>query len=253
METIAGNRGQKKRQSLTTEGLTPEGLTTIDVDGRPLTLRVRRNPRARQLVLSIDPIDDIAVITLPPHTAVDEGLDLARQKAGWIRACLDALPPRVPFADGARVPLLGRHHRIRHAPGARRPVWAEDGVIVVSGRPEHLARRLRDWLKREARREIEGRVADKAARIERQAGRITLRDTRSRWGSCGAGGNLSFCWRLVMAPETVLDYVVAHEVTHLKYASHGPRFWGTVARLTDDMAGAKDWIRRNGEHLHRYG
>ncbi len=235
-----------------------EGLTTIEVDGRPLALRVRRNPRARQLVLSIDPIEDIAVITLPPRTAVGEGLDLARQKAGWIRACLDALPPRVPFADGAVVPLLGLDHRVRHSPGtrspgSRRPVWREDGVIVVSGRPEHLARRLRDWLKQEARREIEGRVADKAARIERRAGRITLRDTRSRWGSCAANGNLSFCWRLVMAPEPVLDYVVAHEVAHLKYRSHGPRFWGTVARLTADMAGAKDWIRRKGEHLHRYG
>jgi len=230
-----------------------ETWMSFSVDDRTVPLRVRRNARARQLVLSIDPANDTAVLTLPTRAPIAEGLELARSKARWIMACLDALPPKVPFTDGAVVPFLGRDHHVRHSPGARRPVWREEDEIIVSGRPEHLTRRLRDWFKQEARRQIEPRVLEKAQTLDRQPGRITLRDTRSRWGSCSANGNLSFCWRLVMAPEPVLDYVVAHEVSHLKYRSHGPRFWATAGRLTADMAGAKAWINANGESLHRYG
>lgn len=228
---------------------------SFSVDGRTVPLRVRRNARARQLVLSIDPANDTAVLTLPPRATIAEGLELARSKAQWIVACLDALPPKMPFADGAVVPLLGRDHRVRHSPGVRRPVWREEdtGEILVSGRPEHLSRRLRDWFLQEARRQIEPRVLAKARILDARAGRITLRDTRSRWGSCSANGNLSFCWRLVMAPEPVLDYVVAHEVSHLKHRNHGPDFWDTVARVCADMDESKAWINSNGEKLHRYG
>jgi predicted metal-dependent hydrolase len=96
-------------------------------------------------------------------------------------------------------------------------------------------------------------VRDKSRLIERSSGRITIRDTKSRWGSCSHDGNLSFCWRLVMAPAAVLDYVVAHEVAHLRWNDHGPRFWDTVAELTPDPDGARKWLNDFGERLHRYG
>ncbi len=226
---------------------------SLDIEGRAVPLRIRRNARARRLVLRIDAATDGAVVTLPPGVPVEDGLDMARQRAAWIAGRLAALPARVPFADGARVPFLGVEHPIRHRPGCRGTVWRHDGEIHVAGRREHLARRLTDWLKGEARRRIAPGVAAKAARLGRAAGRITLRDTRGRWGSCSANGNLSFCWRLVMAPERVLDYVVAHEVAHLAEPGHGPRFWRAVGRLTNDTEGARAWIRRHGESMHRYG
>ena len=230
-----------------------EQTFTLELEGRAVPLRVRRNARARRLVLTIDTAGEGVVVTVPNRVAVREGVELARSKAGWILGCLDALPPRTPFADGAVVPVLGVGHRVRHCPGRRGTVWREEGEIVVAGRPEHLARRLTDWLRRTARLEITARVADKAARLGRTPGRVTIRDTRSRWGSCSADGNLSFSWRLVLMPEAVLDYVVAHEVAHLAYRGHGPRFWGAVARLTNDPDGARAWIRRHGESMHRYG
>ena len=226
---------------------------SLDIDGRAVPLRIRRNARARRLVLRIDAASDGAVVTLPPGVPVEDGLDMARQRAAWIAGQLAALPARMSFADGACVPFLGVEHSIRHRPGHRGTVWREDGEILVAGGPEHLARRVGDWLKGEARRLISPLVALKAARLGRTAGRITLRDTRSRWGSCSANGNLSFCWRLVMAPEAVLDYVVAHEVAHLGMRGHGPRFWRAVAGLTNDAEGARAWLRENGDGLHRYG
>ena len=138
----------------------PDKTFTLDLEGRAVALRVRRNGRARRLVLTIDTAGGGVVVTVPNRVAVREGVELARSKAGWILDCLDALPPRTPFADGAVVPVLGVEHRVRHCPGRRGTVWREEGEIVVAGRPEHLARRLTDWLRRTARSEITARVAD---------------------------------------------------------------------------------------------
>jgi predicted metal-dependent hydrolase len=230
-----------------------EDRLSLDIDGRAVPLLVRRNPRARRLIVRMDRSGEGVVVTVPATFGIEDGVALARRKTGWIAARLAALPPRIPFADGAMVPVLGTDLRIRHHPGGHPPVRRVDDEIVVSGHPEHLARRLADWLKGEARREIARRAEAKAAQLERPLGRVTVRDTRSRWGSCSASGNLSFCWRLILAPETVLDYVVAHEVAHLAVRDHGPRFWRTVATLVDDAATARAWLRRHGPALYRYG
>jgi predicted metal-dependent hydrolase len=226
---------------------------TVEIEGRPVPVRLRRHARARRLVLRIDAEDDGVVVTLPPRASAREGLDLVWRQAEWIAGELSALPKRVPFADGAVIPILGVDHALRHAPDRRGVVWIEDGVLWVAGRPEHMARRVADWLKREARRAIAARVAEMAAALDRPFGRIVLRDTVSLWGSCAANGDLSFCWRLILAPSAVLDYVVAHEVAHLANRGHGPRFWRAVERLTPDSEGARAWLGRHGAALHRYG
>jgi len=128
-----------------------------------------------------------------------------------------------------------------------------EGTICVSGRAEHLARRVRDWLKREARAVLTDEALAKAARLGHAVKRIGVRDTRSLWGSCAASGAISFCWRLILAPDFVRDYVVAHEVAHLVEKNHGLRFWRLVATLTDEMAAARAWLKRHGEALHRLG
>ncbi len=230
--------------------------TSVELAGRRVPVRFTRNRRARRIILRIDhdrPGADGVAVTLPHGTSQAEGLDLVQDKADWILAHLAGLPPRVPFADGEVVPLGGVDHRIRAVPEGRGTVRRDGAEIWVSGRPEHLARRLRDWLRGEARTSIKPLVCEKAVKLGREPGRITIRDTRSRWGSCSHDGNLSFCWRLVMAPAQVLDYVVAHEVAHLIEHNHGPRFWRAVAGLTEDVDGPRKWLRLNGEKLHRYG
>ena len=225
----------------------------LDIEGRAVPLRIRRNARARRLILRIDGERDGVVVTLPRHVPVEEGLDLARGKAAWIVRQLDRLAPRIPFADGAVVPVLGVDHRVRFDPVGRRPVHRGGGEIVLTGRPEHLARRLTDWLRGEAKRLITPRAHAKAETLGRSPAAITVRDTRSRWGSCSVDGKLSFSWRLVMAPEHVLDYVVAHEVAHLVERNHGPRFWDLAAELNGDVETARAWLNAFGARLHRYG
>ena len=230
-----------------------EHRLSLELEGRSLPLRIRRHPRARRLTLRVDSAAEGAVLTIPATAPIEDGVDWARRKSAWLLGMIEGLPPRVAFVDGAVIPFLGIGHRICHRPDQKGVVWRDNGQIHVAGSPEFLARRVTDWLKREARREIAARVAAKAERLGHQAGRIGLRDTRSRWGSCSSNGNLSFCWRLIMAPESVLDYVVAHEVAHLAVRDHSDRFWATVATLTENPVTARTWLRRHGEGLHRYG
>jgi predicted metal-dependent hydrolase len=230
-----------------------EDLHILSAEGRELPLRVRRNPRARRMTLSLDAASGVFRLSLPRAADLSEGLDFAAGQRRWMLARLEGLAPRVPFAAGVSLPFLGIPHRIVHAPESRRGVWREEGAIRVSGGGAHLPRRVGDFLKREARREISARAHDKAERLGRPIARLTLRDTRSRWGSCTADGGLSFSWRLILAPAEVLDYVVAHEVAHLEHHDHGPRFWRQVADLTPAVAGPKRWLRENGAGLLRYG
>jgi predicted metal-dependent hydrolase len=226
---------------------------TISLAGREIPLVVRRNRQARRVVLRIDIEAGGIALTLPGRTALAEGLALAHERADWVIRCLDKLPARVPFADGATLPLLGNDTTIRHAPETRHGVVHRNGELIVSGAREHLARRVEDWLKREAKREITRRAQPMAERLERTIAGLTVRDTRSRWGSCTPDGKLSFCWRLILTPEWVLDYVVAHEVAHLAHLNHGPKFWATVKSLDVKPEQARAWLDVHAERLQRIG
>jgi predicted metal-dependent hydrolase len=226
---------------------------SLRLQTREVPLELSRHPRARRITLRLNPGGDGVQMVLPKRTSIREALDFAERNGGWILKHLEKAPGRVPFAAGAVVPLLGQDHVIAHDPAARRGVWRSDGVIRVSGLADHLPRRVGDFLKGEARAEISQRARDKAHRIDRRLGRISLRDTRSRWGSCSSSGDLNFSWRLILAPEPVLDYVVAHEVAHLVELNHSPRFWRLAGELADDMDSAKTWLRRNSAELWRYG
>ncbi len=222
-------------------------------DDRQIPLEVRRHARARRITLRISADGSGVKLVLPERVALQEGLAFAEKNRGWILKRLSDQPARVTFCDGAEIPLLGENLTIRHAPAARRGVWRDGDTIQVSGFAEHLPRRVTDFLKAEARREITLRAREKAQSQKLQIARISLRDTRSRWGSCSSSGNLNFSWRLIFAPEAVLDYVVAHEVAHLREMNHGPAFWRLTRQMTADVGWAKAWLRRNGNSLLRYG
>ena len=220
--------------------------------GAPVSIRV--NPRARRLLLRIDASSRRVELVLPHGVPAEQGLSFLAAHRGWIAARLDALPVPVRFAEGAIVPVLGVPHRIRRdSDPAAPPVRIVDGEIRVRGEPEHVARRVKDHLVRLARAELGRRARISAARIGRPIARVGVRDTKSRWGSCSAKGSLSFSWRLVLAPEPVVDYVVAHEVAHLAEMNHGPRFWRLVQTLTPDCATPRAWLKRHRSGLFSYG
>ncbi|MBV8939567.1 MAG: M48 family metallopeptidase, partial [Alphaproteobacteria bacterium] len=124
--------------------------------------------------------------------------------------------------------------------------------LLVAGEPDFVPRRVRDWLKAEARREIARRAEAHAEALGCRIRRITLRDTVSRWGSCSSDGRLSFSWRLMLAPAEVLEYVVAHEVAHLREMNHSAAFWRIVAQRCPYHAEARAWLKRHGAQLYRY-
>jgi predicted metal-dependent hydrolase len=171
----------------------------------------------------------------------------------WVAARLAALPQPAPFADGATVLIDGAPHPIRHAPGARGGAWVEAGALHVSGDPAFLPRRVADFLRAEARRRFAAQALAKAAQAGLAVRRVTVKDTRTRWGSCSTDGVLMFCWRLLMAPPFVQDYVVAHEVAHLRHMNHGPSFWALADALSPHRAAASAWLGREGAALLRAG
>jgi predicted metal-dependent hydrolase len=220
--------------------------------GAPVVIRV--SPRARRIGLRIDAAEHCVELVLPLGASVAHGLRFLATKRAWVTARLAALPRQVPFFEGAIVPVLGIGHRIRRetGPGAS-PVAIVDGEIRVSGDPAHLARRVRDHLVALARSELGRRARTAAPLIGRNVARVSVRDTKSRWGSCSGSGNLSFSWRLIFAPETVIDYVVAHEVAHLAEMNHGPRFWRLVESLSPGSTVPRAWLKRHRTRLFCYG
>ena len=220
-----------------------------------MPLKVRAHPRARRIALKIDHDGDAVEMVLPRRCSRSEALRFLEASRGWIDARLATLPPRISFVDGALVPVMDVPHAIR-AMGPIRgqgPAWIEGGAIHVTGDPAFLTRRVRDFLRAMAKRELSARAEAMAALVERKVKRVTVRDTVSRWGSCARGGNLSFSWRLIFAPGAVIDYVVAHEVAHLVEMNHSPRFWRVVARICPSAERAKRWLDTYGNDLHRYG
>jgi predicted metal-dependent hydrolase len=168
------------------------------------------------------------------------------------------LPQAAPFADGAVVPLRGEPHRITHRRGARGTVWTEsDGnggrLLCVAGHVPHLNRRVTDFLRREAKRDLDAASRRFARDLGLAIDHVSVRDQSSRWGSCSTTGVLSFSWRLILAPSHVLEYLAAHEVAHLVEMNHSARFWRVVNRLVPDHQMAKAWLDAHGADLHRYG
>jgi predicted metal-dependent hydrolase len=238
----------------------PSEPSTVQVvfDRSIYLVRMRRHRQARRYTLRIDAASREVVLTMPPRGSVREAKDFAQKHGGWIAARLKRLPEATPFAHGVEVPLRGVPHRIVHRRGERGTVWTEtdDGgtrLLCVAGEAAHLNRRVGDFLKREAQRDLETASRGYADKLGVPIKRIAVRDQSSRWGSCSNTGVLSFSWRLILAPSYVLDYLAAHEVSHLVELNHSPRFWRLVKRLYPNFERAKVWLDVHGTDLHRYG
>jgi hypothetical protein len=221
-------------------------------------VRLRRHRQARRYTLRIDPAARDVVLTIPPRGTLKEARDFAQKHGAWIAARLARLPEAAPFKHGIEVPLRGEPHRIVNRRGQRGTVWTETGeggerLLCVAGEPAHMDRRIADFLRREAKRDVTAASRRYAAMLGVAIKRISVRDQSSRWGSCSNTGVLSFSWRLILAPGYVLDYLAAHEVAHLAELNHSQRFWRLVARIYPNFERAKAWLDAHGTELHRYG
>lgn len=219
-------------------------------------LKVNISRRARRMALRLDPKTRQMLLVVPHRASLRAAFRFAEENQAWIREKLRTLPRPIAFRDGAILPVFGKERRIvvLYNPALKFTDIAlrKDEIIVLTNKADP-APRIRRFLMDEARRRIEAMAAEKAAQIRRRVTDIQVKDTVSRWGSCGEDGRIAFSWRLIFAPMKALDYVVAHEVAHLAHMDHSANFWAVCEDLSWDFETGKGWMDENGHQLMRYG
>lgn len=235
-------------------GTVPDVTRDIEVAGKVLPLTIRQNERATRMTLRIEPGGRALKLTVPEGLPEREVSAFLTRHQGWLMTKLARFSGESELEDGGTILVRGVAHRIERTGRLRglteALVIGEEAVLRVGGAEEHLRRRIADYLKKEARSELERLVAVYAGRTGSRARSLSLKDTRSRWGSCSAEGDLSFSWRIAMAPPKVIAYLAAHEVAHLQEMNHGPRFWALCESLCPETKDARHWLKRNGTMLH---
>jgi predicted metal-dependent hydrolase len=227
----------------------------IEVGGVRVELKV--NKRARRVSLRVDAPRGMAVAVSPSQRRLNEAVAFARERSSWLAQRIAAGPEPVPFAPGALIPFRGEKARLEAIPGlsAARLVCDEGGLRIVSGgEGAAFSRRVERFLRGEARRAVEARTDTHVRTLGVPPPKVSIADPGSRWGSCTpTRGTIRYSWRLILAPEFVLDYVCAHETAHLVHGDHSQRFWALVRSLIGDEKGPRRWLSNHGQQLHAIG
>ena len=216
----------------------------------PVTVHLRRSARARRISLRVSRLDGKVTLTHPSHVSPGDALDFAYERADWLRGHVSGVPDTVRVGPGCDVMIEGRLARVTEGTG--RTLRLSDGVLSVPGPDAQVGRKVQSFLKAMARDRLVAASDHFAERLGKSFERISLRDTRSRWGSCSSRGTLMFSWRLIMAPPGVLRYVAAHEVAHLAEMNHSTAYWDGLRRIHGPYEAPRRWLREHGGDLHRF-
>jgi len=265
---------------------------TIEINNQQLPIIIKKHRTSRRMILRYQPKKNCISLTLPRYTSIKAGLIFVHEKAVWLANQIANNLTKNVFADGAVFSILGEVITIKYVggrgvddvtklviPDASFPheITSELGklsdvvsskkeeldaslrchdkektILKIHGAEEFLERRVRVFLHKKCKIEIENYAREFCTALNIKHGKITLRDTSSRWGSCSANGNLSFSWRLIFAPRAVLEYVVAHEVAHIVQHNHSPAFWAVVAHICPNWQQQRDWLKKHGKTLHKF-
>lgn len=228
---------------------------TIQLGHPPIDVTLKHSTRAQRLSLRVSGVDGRVSLTLPRRASMREAQEFLRAKEDWIRCHLDRQPDATLISCGAVIPVEG-HPRLIAETKTRAVKLMDDHLLVPLGTErageDRTGPRVRAFLKNLARDRLAEASTRYSTQLGRPFGKLTLRDTRSRWGSCTSEGNLMYSWRLILAPQEVLDYVAAHEVAHLAEMNHSAAFWAEVAGLLPAYEAPRKWLRTHGGGLHRY-
>ena len=223
----------------------------IMLAGSPqITVVLRRSRQARRMSLRISRLKGHVTLSLPLSCPVVQAEKFILEKETWIRTHLKDLPQITELTFGSTVLYQGQILDL--CLGQGRQVHQIGSELLVPGPDSMVSSRVKAFFKIQARLHLHQATDRYAAALGKPYGKITLRDTTSRWGSCSSQGNINYSWRLIMVPPDVLNYVVAHEVAHLAEMNHSARFWAVVERLYPDHSEQRVWLRKHGEDLHRY-
>ena len=214
----------------------------------PVEITLRRSARARRFSLRVSQLDGRITLSMPQRARDGEAMDFARAHEAWLRAALARRPALRPVGLGQQIPVEGR--LLTLTPGPGRSTRRDGDSLLIPGDPAQAAARTSAYLKTLARDRLAAASDHYAGLLGRKVTRLTLRDTRSRWGSCAHDGALMYSWRLIMAPPEVLTYVAAHEVAHMVEMNHSSAFWAVVSGLYPGWQAQRAWLHDQGKALH---
>ena len=225
-------------------------MTKICLEDEPdLEIFLRRNSNARRITLRISALDGKITVTGPNNVDYKELKSFAESKKTWLKSKRKSFEPPILVSEGIKIPIGGIDTKISFG---EFQMQKKVGSILYICQQKPVSTQVKKYLKEICRVQVDNMCKGFAERLGAQFRKITLRDTRSRWGSCSNDANLMFSWRLVMAPENILAYVAAHEIAHLKYMNHSNEFWQTVEYLFGPYKNERTWLKQNGSSLHRY-
>ena len=213
-------------------------------------LKVIKSPRAKRLTLRIDNKERIPVLSIPPRCTQKQAIAFVNLHQEWIIAGLNKLPKTEKFTSGQTINLFGKEIIIQHAPEKRWGARIEKGILYVSGESEFTHRRVKDFIKKEAQKKFYKQSQKLASKIGCVVNDVVIKDTKSRWGSCSSLNNINYCWRLALAPQYVIDYIIAHEVSHLAHQDHSYAFWECVENLCPNYEEGQNWLKEHGKELY---
>jgi len=215
----------------------------------PVEVHLKRSSRARRFSLRVSRLDGKVTLSMPLRAREGEALAFLKGNEDWLRQTLQAMPASALRAVGHGAVITVEGNDLTLTPASGRGVRVEGDRLLVPGDPATAGPRVAAWLKVLARDRLASASTRYAGLVGRSYSSLAIRDTRSRWGSCTAEGELSFSWRVILAPPHVLDYLAAHEVAHLKEMNHGPKFWKLCRHLCPRTDEARAWLKRNGNAL----
>ena len=213
-------------------------------------LKVIKSPRAKRLTLKVDSKERQAILSIPPRCTQKQAIAFVRTHQEWILNGLKNLPQIQKFTSGQSISLFGKKILIQHAPEKRWGARIEKDILYVSGGSEFTHRRVKDFIKKEAQKKFLSLSQKLATKINCSVNDVVIKDTKSRWGSCSSLNNINYNWRLALAPQEVIDYIVAHEVSHLAHQDHSEEFWECVATLCPNYETGQEWLKQHGKELY---
>ncbi len=239
--------------------MTAPETSAVAWGGTLLPYAIRRSARRKKTVaVTVDPAGRVLVVA-PERLATDRLDAIVRRKAAWIARRLgdaDAHgpPPAREFVSGESVLYLGRHYRLKVHPAETGDARLRGGWLHVpspagAGQAAHVRAALIAWLRRHAAARLPERVAAWRAKTGVPLPRVVIADQRKRWGSCDHRGTIRLNWRIVQAPMRLVDYVVVHELVHLRHRGHGRAYWQAVGRVMPDYEGRRRDLTRRGVDL----
>jgi predicted metal-dependent hydrolase len=230
-------------------------MTLRAPDGKRVRVRFEVNAKARRLILRLDERRREAVAVAPSRRQIHAAAAFAAERVGWISSRLQQMPETIVFEEGAVFAYRGQPCKMTRKGTGRlaKIIPGSPQILSAPGDVDTLPARVTRYLKKQARADLTRAAERHAATLGATYKGISVKDTRSRWGSCTSDGQLSFSWRLIFAPPGVLDYVAAHECAHLIEMNHSPRFWAQVAKCCPDWKRQRAWLRIHGASLHATG